>query len=121
MIVSIHWGLEYQAGAARFQRELADQLAEAGAVLIWGHHPHVLQPAAWVDDSKTLVLYSLGNALFDQYGLAYTRQSALALVTLSPEGVTDFRAIPFLIDVPDSCLVEADPVSVKVILGYFRK
>jgi hypothetical protein len=121
VIVSIHWGAEYQAGASQVQKEIALQLAEAGAALIWGHHPHVLQPAEWSSDRRALVLYSLGNALFDQHGLADTRRSALALVTLDPNGVVDYRAIPFMIDVPNSRVVEADPASAQVIMKYFKK
>lgn len=120
VIVSIHWGAEYQAGSSQFQKEIAAQLAKAGAALIWGHHPHVLQPAEWINVGKVLVLYSLGNALFDQYGLADTRRSALALVRLDPKGVADFRAIPFTIDVPNSRIVEADPASAQVIMNYFK-
>lgn len=118
VIVSIHWGAEYQAGASPVQKEIAGQLSQAGAALIWGHHPHVLQPAVWTRAGRTLVFYSLGNALFDQQGLANTRQSALALVRLDPNGVVDYRAIPFLIDVPNSRIVEADPASAQVILRY---
>jgi len=120
VVVSIHWGAEYQSGASRSQKEIAARLAEAGAALIWGHGPHVLQPAEWNKDGRTLVLYSLGNALFDQYGLANTRQSALALVRLDPRGVADFRAIPFTIDVPESRIVKADPDSAQDIMKYFK-
>jgi hypothetical protein len=66
------------------------------------------------------VIYSLGNALFDQYGLDSTRRSALVLVTLDSHGVTNFRAIPFSIDVPDSRIVEAKPADVKLIQQYFK-
>jgi poly-gamma-glutamate synthesis protein (capsule biosynthesis protein) len=120
VIVSIHWGAEYQSGASQVQKEIAAQLAEAGAALIWGHHPHVLQPAEWIGEDRALVFYSLGNALFDQHGLANTRQSALALVRLDSTGIMDYRAIPFLIDVPNSRVVEADPGSAEVIMRYFK-
>ena len=120
VIVSIHWGAEYQAGESQFQKEIADQLAGAGAALIWGHHPHVLQPAAWINEGRTLVFYSLGNALFDQYGLADTRRSVLVQVSLDPKGVVDYRAIPFVIDVPNSRIIAADAESVQAILRYFR-
>lgn len=120
VVVSIHWGAEYQAGASQFQKEIALQLTNAGAALIWGHHPHVLQPAEWSADRRTLVLYSLGNALFDQYGLPDTRRSALALVRLDPNGVVNFRAIPFVIDVPNGQIVEPDPASAQVIMKYFK-
>ena len=112
--------MEYQSGATLEQKQVAAALAEAGAALIWGQHPHVLQRAEWINHHKTLVLYSLGNALFDQGGLASTRQSALALVTLDKSGVTEMRAIPFIIDVPGSRLIEAGPASAKTILGYFN-
>jgi poly-gamma-glutamate synthesis protein (capsule biosynthesis protein) len=116
VIVSIHWGLEYQTGAAPQQKQIASQLADAGATLICGHHPHVLQPVEWLGSSKTLVLYSLGNALFDQAGLENTRQSALALVKLDTFGVQKISILPFLINVTGSRLVDADPASAKVIM-----
>ena len=121
VIVSIHWGAEYQSGASSSQKQIATELSKAGAALIWGHHPHVLQPAEWINDHKTLVLYSLGNALFDQHGLESTRQSALAQVTLDVSGVEKINAIPFLIDVPNSRIVEPDPVSTETILGFFKR
>jgi hypothetical protein len=61
------------------------------------------------------VLYSLGNALFDQPGLADTRQSALVLVTLDTRGVQSARAVPFVIDVPVSRLVAPDAETAKQI------
>ena len=97
VVVAMHWGTEYQSGESEQQVTIAKELADAGADLIWGHHPHVLQPAKWI--GQTLVLFSLGNALFDQYGLESTRQSALVLVTLNMRGVTESEAVPFVIDV----------------------
>ena len=120
VVVSIHWGAEYQSGASIPQKQIAERLAEAGAALIWGHHPHVLQPAEWIHAGKTLVLYSLGNALFDQYGLENTRQSALVLVRLGPHGVEQFEAIPFLIDVHNSRIVEPGREDVQAITEYFK-
>ncbi len=106
VIVSIHWGAEYQAGASPRQEEIAGQFATAGASLVWGHHPHVLQPVAWID--STLVFYSLGNALFDQGGLEDTRRSALLLVSLDEDGVGAVQSIPFEIDMIHSRLVKPD-------------
>ena len=125
VIVSVHWGMEYQGGASDRQKSLAQQFAEAGATLIWGHHPHVLQPAEWIyppegsepSGGSTLVLYSLGNALFDQSGLADTRQSALALVTLDAQGVKSLRVVPFVIDVAHSRVVAPDAETGKKILN----
>ncbi len=120
VVVSMHWGAEYQAGASTGQKQIAEELAEAGAALIWGHHPHVLQPAEWIHDGRTLVLYSLGNALFDQYGLEATRRSALVLVTLDSSRVQELEIIPFLIDFQDSRIVEADLEDAQVIMNYFK-
>lgn len=120
VVVSIHWGAEYQAGASTRQKQIAEQFADAGAALIWGHHPHVLQPAEWIRDSRALVLYSLGNALFDQYGLDNTRRSALVLVTSDSNGAREFKVIPFLIDVQKSRIVGPEQADVQLIMQYFR-
>jgi poly-gamma-glutamate synthesis protein (capsule biosynthesis protein) len=122
VIVSVHWGLEYQSGATARQKSLAGQFAAAGAALIVGSHPHVLQPAGWIPTArgKSLVLYSLGNALFDQPGLPDTRQSALALVTLTASGVQSIRVVPFEIDVANSQLVRPSAqaaAQIRVSLG----
>jgi len=122
VIVSIHWGMEYQSGASERQKLLARQFAEAGAAVVWGHHPHVLQPVEWIDmaHGKTLVLYSLGNALFDQVGLQDTRQSALALVELNAEGVQSVRAVPFVIDVQKSTVEAPDTATAESILEQMK-
>jgi len=118
VVVSIHWGMEYQGGASNRQKLLAEKFAEAGASLIWGHHPHVLQPIDWLNtgQGRTLVLYSLGNALFDQPGLPDTRQSALALVRISDWGIQSVTIHPFLLDITNSRLVEAGDEMKKQIL-----
>lgn len=120
VIVSIHWGVEYQSGASSDQKQIAAQLATAGAALIWGHHPHVLQPSQWTNDRRALVLYSLGNALFDQYGLEATRRSALVLMTLDRNGVEGFKVVPFLIDIQNSRIVKPRQEDTKFIMQYFK-
>ena len=117
VIVSVHWGMEYQGGVSDHQKSLAEQFVNAGAVLVWGHHPHVLQPVEWIETArgKALILYSLGNTLFDQVGLSDTRQSALVVITLNAQGVTKVRAVPFVIDVVESRLLVPDAETVKQI------
>jgi poly-gamma-glutamate capsule biosynthesis protein CapA/YwtB (metallophosphatase superfamily) len=111
VVVYVHWGMEYQSGATDRQKALARQFADAGAALVVGSHPHVIQPAGWISTAqgKTLVLYSLGNALFDQAGLPNTRQSALVLVTLDSHGVRAVQVTPFEIDPAGSRILPADP------------
>ena len=117
VIVSVHWGMEYQGGVSDRQKSLAEQFVNAGAVLVWGHHPHVLQPVEWIETArgKALILFSLGNTLFDQVGLSDTRQSALVVITLNAQGVTKVRAVPFVIDVVESRLLVPDAETVKQI------
>ncbi|MDR0720109.1 MAG: CapA family protein [Treponema sp.] len=64
MVVSMHWGNEYEESASPAQRELAAFLAEHNTDLILGHHPHVIQPVEQItraDSGETLCIYSLGN------------------------------------------------------------
>lgn len=66
IVVSMHWGYEYNANPSKEQKELAKYLADIGVTLVVGHHPHVLQPAEFIkgkDGNDTLVVYSLGNLI----------------------------------------------------------
>ena len=62
VIVQLHWGNEMSQMPAPSQRELARKFVSAGASVIVGHHPHVLQPMEIIDDVP--VYYSLGNFAF---------------------------------------------------------
>jgi len=63
-IVLPHWGVEYQEISSLVQQDLAEQMVQAGADLIIGTHPHVVQEIGLVE--STPVFYSLGNFIFDQ-------------------------------------------------------
>jgi poly-gamma-glutamate capsule biosynthesis protein CapA/YwtB (metallophosphatase superfamily) len=70
IILSVHWGNEYQRIPTDAQKHLAQKLLEAGADIIFGHHPHVLQPIERLplSDGRTgVVFYSLGNFLSGQW------------------------------------------------------
>ncbi|MBT2689614.1 CapA family protein [Bacillus sp. ISL-47] len=69
VVLSLHWGNEYQLQPTDEQKELAKYLVDEGVDIIFGHHPHVLQPMEWIeakDGRKSLVVYSLGNFLSGQ-------------------------------------------------------
>lgn len=69
VLVNVHWGSEYTTTPAQEQRTLAKKMADWGANVIIGHHPHVLQPVEWIENSdgtRTLVAYSLGNFISQQ-------------------------------------------------------
>lgn len=69
VVVSLHFGNEYERIPSDGQKEIAYQTANAGADIIIGHHSHVLQPMEWItreDGKRTFVAYSLGNFLSGQ-------------------------------------------------------
>ena len=102
VIALVHWGMEYQAGPTPSQQALASALARAGAGLIIGAHPHVLQPIVWLPrpgrSGRALVAYSLGNALFDQPTPPDAARGAMLLVEWSPSGIRAVQAVPFHVD-----------------------
>ena len=64
VIVAVHWGIEGAAYPEDYQREMAKQYIDAGADLIVGNHPHVIQGVEYYKDVP--IVYSLGNYLFNQ-------------------------------------------------------
>ena len=69
IVFYLHWGEEYQREPNRTQRKIATALANYGVNLIFGSHPHVLQPIEYVlseDGSKAALVFSLGNFLSSQ-------------------------------------------------------
>lgn len=69
VIVSVHWGQEYQANANNEQKRLAQLMADNGADIIIGSHPHVLQGVEMLstpDGRQVPVFYSLGNFISAQ-------------------------------------------------------
>ena len=69
VVVGVHWGVENSHAIADSQRTLAQNLADWGADLIIGTHPHVLQNAQWLtaaDGRQVFTAYSLGNFISTQ-------------------------------------------------------
>lgn len=66
VFVSIHWGEEYKKEPLKWQRELAYRIIDAGATVIFGHHPHVFGEIE--EYNGRMIFYSLGNFIFDQIG-----------------------------------------------------
>lgn len=64
VVVSVHWGNEYETKQNLHQERIARALIDAGAQLIIGHHPHVIQPVE--EYGGGYIAYSLGNFVFDQ-------------------------------------------------------
>ena len=64
LLVSMHWGVEYRTEPTDEQKREAKYLADLGADIIIGTHPHIIEPIEYIDD--TLVIYSLGNFISAQ-------------------------------------------------------
>jgi poly-gamma-glutamate synthesis protein (capsule biosynthesis protein) len=89
LVVSMHWGQEYQHTISREQERLSLFLAALDADLIIGHHPHVIQRYSYLErpgGGKTLCFYSLGNFLSAQESIA-TQLGALAYIRIKKTGV----------------------------------
>lgn len=69
IIVAMHWGTEYSFGVSSQQTEISNYLSSLGVQLIIGAHPHVVEPVEYINEGKTLVIYSLGNFISDQVGI----------------------------------------------------
>ena len=68
LLVSMHFGVEYTHTPTSRQKEIANLLSELGVDIVIGHHPHVVQPIEFIGD--TMVIYSLGNFISAQRGIA---------------------------------------------------
>lgn len=94
VMVGLHGGTEYLTATDRAQSRHATLLASWGVDVIWGHHPHVVQPVTTIDpdgDGRvSVVATSLGNLLFDQHDPA-ARRGALLEVLAGPDGVRAVR------------------------------
>lgn len=81
VVVSFHWGVEYAHIPTQSQEDLAHAAIDAGASLVIGHHPHVLQGIETYNGG--LILYSLGNFVFDQIGTD-ENESMVAKIVWNP-------------------------------------
>ncbi|MER2006231.1 MAG: CapA family protein [Psychrobacillus sp.] len=90
VVVSIHWGEEYTLEPNQNQRELAHLLANAGADIIFGHHPHVIQPYEKITTSKgeSHVFFSLGN-FFSAQQFDSTNIGGIAKLQITKREVQD--------------------------------
>jgi poly-gamma-glutamate synthesis protein (capsule biosynthesis protein) len=91
VLVSVHWGYEYQTRVDPAQRDIARVLLDAGADLVVGHHPHVAQAFEIHDDR--CVAYSLGNFAFDQ-AQGRTPEGVALRAFFDGEGLRAVQALP---------------------------
>ncbi|MBP3826186.1 MAG: CapA family protein, partial [Butyrivibrio sp.] len=90
VVVFIHWGTESTTEIDYLQRDQAKEIADAGANLIIGSHPHVLQKIDYVDGVP--VVYSLGNFIFNSKSL----DTGMVITTLHKDGTVNLQFVPAL-------------------------
>ena len=99
VVVGVHWGVEDSHTITDAQRTLAQQLADWGADVIVGTHPHVLQNAGWLtaeDGRRVFAAYSLGNFLSTQSKKDQLIGAVLTLrlqKTTSPDGTVQLEVL----------------------------
>ena len=112
VVVFLHSGLEDRADVSPNQRAEAEAAIDAGAALVLGSHPHMLQPVEKYHGG--LIVYSLGNFIFDGFGLP-ENYSVIFSAALTSAGVGDYTWIPVVIENGLPRLATADES--KTILG----
>lgn len=99
VIAAFHWGLSQSRALTRSQLTLGRAAVDAGARLVVGHHPHVLQGVEVY--KRSLILYSLGNFVFDlmpEFFSPATRNTALVKVKLAGAAVKEAVFLPVRIN-----------------------
>ena len=88
IIVFLHWGIEYVSAPAKSQYDIAGHLFTAGADIVIGSHPHVLQKMVWLKSAPPgkgrVAVYSLGNFVSNQRRRG-TEGGAMARIEITKE------------------------------------
>ena len=95
VVVNLHWGVEYGVDETEEQEKIAKALIDAGADVIIGSHPHVLQPIQTYKDG--IIFYSMGNFVFDQ-GWSRTKDSMVLNYYINEKGEGTFEVVPVRIE-----------------------
>ncbi len=101
VVVSLHWGEEYKTAPSDTQRAIAHALVDAGAEVIVGHHPHVVQEIEMYSPSTSSrlssrtswIAYSLGNFVFDQGFSEETMAGLMLKITVRNKGIFSVETI----------------------------
>jgi poly-gamma-glutamate capsule biosynthesis protein CapA/YwtB (metallophosphatase superfamily) len=95
VVVSFHWGKELHSLPEPYQREFGHAAVDAGADLVLGHHPHVLQGFELYRGKP--IAYSLGNFVFGSKSASCVT-SALFIARFDSSGFTGGETVPLCVD-----------------------
>ncbi len=113
VIVTPHWGIEYNIFPGGDQRNLAKEMIDAGALIVFGSHPHVLQPLEKItasDGREGFVIYSLGNFVSNQKTKLTTKTATALFVGLTKDAkgnvyINGVRHLPTVMEYSDKIAV----------------
>ena len=88
LAVYVHWGIEREEYPEEYQNVIAKHCVEAGADVIIGAHPHVLQGIEFIDEKP--VFYSLGNYIFN----SNIPKTMLVKVVIKADDTVEYSLIP---------------------------
>lgn len=92
LVVSFHFGEEYASSPNARQRALSRTAIDAGARVVIGHHPHVVQSVE--EYGGGIIAYSLGNFVFDQSFSPETMEGLMLKVEFQGKDITAVIPIP---------------------------
>ena len=98
LVVSFHWGQEATTDLRDYQPRLGRAAIDAGADIVAGHHPHILQGVEVYNGG--VIFYSLGNFTFGSYS-EIARTSAIARVMADGDGLVSVELIPINVYNPE--------------------
>ena len=99
VVVAMHWGIEYEDYITEYmQSEPAHQLVDAGADIILGNHPHVIQGIEFYKDA--LISYSQGDFVFDHFSTRKTGETFILDFDVTNKGIENVRATPIYLEDP---------------------
>lgn len=99
IIVSPHWGIEYQKNPTVEMVNWAHQFIDQGADVVIGAHPHIVGNTEVYRDKK--IYYSLGNFVFDQYFSKATMEGLAVILDIEKKGDKfniNYNDIPVVVD-----------------------
>lgn len=96
VIPFMHWGWEREPHPTERQRQLARAMIDAGADVVIGGHPHVTQGAEYY--RGRLIVYSLGNFVFDGFDLPAAKQGWVLRLTLDRGGLIEWDTVAARMD-----------------------
>lgn len=116
IIVAPHWGIEYETIHSTSQKERAHAFIDAGATMVLGAHPHVVQPIELY--KGRVIFYSLGNFVFDQ-DFSFETTHGLGVHISIDEDALQYKLIP--IDIIKSHVSVSDEGTRNIILETLSK